>query len=75
MKNFEVLLQEIRKIAESVTSEEFKEDCKEYEKIYNKRNYDLFLESKDNEDYILTNQYFSVDVLNTFTDDTYLKVG
>ena len=75
MKNFEILLQEIRKIAENVTSEDFKKDCEEYEKMYAKRNYDLFLESKDNKDYMLTNQYFSVSVLNTFTDDTYLKVG
>lgn len=75
MKNFEILLQEIRKIAESVTSEEFRIDCEEYEKMYTKRNYDLFLEAKDNKDYMMTNQYFSVDVLNTFTDDTYLKVG
>lgn len=37
MKNFEILLQEIRKIAESVTSEEFKKDCEEYEKMYAKR--------------------------------------
>lgn len=75
MNNFENLLKEIREIAKNISSEEFKKDCKEYDKIYTKRNYNLFLEKEEKKEYVLTNQYFSVDVMNTFTDDTYLKVG
>lgn len=76
MKNFEALLQEIRTIAKSVTSDEFKKDCEEYKEKYAKRNYDLFLAPNNNDDdYTLTNQYFSMEVFNTFTDDTYSKAG
>lgn len=75
MKDFEKLLQEVKSIAKNITKEEFKQALKEYDNIYNKREYNLILSSDNNEDYILTNQYFSVDAFDVFTDNTYEKVG
>lgn len=75
MKDFEKLLQEVKTIAKNITKEEFEQDLKEYETIYNKREYDLLLFSENENDYILTNQYFSVDAFDVFTDNTYEKVG
>lgn len=75
MKNFEEILKEVKSIANNITKEDFERALKEYDKIYNEREYDLVLVSEDNKDYVLTNQYFSVDTLDVFTDNTYEKVG
>lgn len=75
MKNFEEILKEVKLIANNITKEDFEQVLKEYDKIYNDREYNLVLVPEDNKDYILTNQYFSVDTLDVFTDNTYEKVG
>ena len=75
MKNFEEILKEIKLIANNITKEDFEQALKEYDKIYDDREYDLVLVSEDNKDYVLTNHYFSVDMLDVFTDNTYEKVG
>lgn len=75
MKNFEEILKEVKLIANNITKEDFEQALKEYDKIYNGREYDLVLVSEDNKDYVLTNQYFSVDAFDVFADNTYEKVG
>lgn len=74
MKNFENLLQEIRNIAKSVTKEELNQYIKEYEEIYDKRNYNVFLTTEKEQNYILENQYFFVDTFDVFTN-TYPKIA
>lgn len=75
MKDFEKLLQEVKSIAKNITKEEFEQALKEYDKIYNEREYNLVLSSESSNDYILTNQYFSLDSFDLFTVNTYEKVG
>ncbi len=75
MKDFEKLLQEVKSIAKNITKEEFEQALKEYDKIYNAREYNLVLSSESSNDYILTNQYFSLDSFDLFTVNTYEKVG
>lgn len=75
MKDFEKLLQEVKSIAKNITKEEFEQALKEYDKIYNEREYNLVLSSESSNDYILTNQYFFLDSFDLFTVNTYEKVG
>ena len=75
MKDIEKLLQEVKSIAKNITKEEFEQALKEYDKIYNEREYNLVLSSESSNDYILTNQYFSLDSFDLFTVNTYEKVG
>lgn len=37
MDKFLSLLEEVKKLAKSITKEEFEQDLKEYERIYNKK--------------------------------------
>ncbi len=75
MKDFRKLLQEIKSIANNITKEEFEQAIKEYDEIYNKRDYNLVLSSENDEDYILTNPYFYIDTVDGFAQDTYKEVG
>ncbi len=74
MKNFETLLNEIRKIARNITKEELKKDFEEYKEIYNQRDYDIYLTIDNQEDYIISDNYFLANTQNVFTN-TYDKIA